>query len=59
MDGPIENCPDFDNTKLILSNLKFTQKSSDDFTLNGKYIIHETIEGPITVSRKTENNFFF
>lgn len=50
MNGPIENCPDFQNAKLILSDLKFVQKSSDDFTLNGKYVIKETINGPINVS---------
>lgn len=50
MNGPVENCPDFENAKLILSGLKFTQKSDDDFTLNGKYVITEQIDGPISVS---------
>ncbi|KAJ6638487.1 hypothetical protein Bhyg_11222 [Pseudolycoriella hygida] len=49
MNGPFESCPDLKNTKLELTGLKFIQKTDNDFTLNGKYVIKETINGPISL----------
>ncbi|XP_037027594.1 uncharacterized protein LOC119068198 [Bradysia coprophila] len=61
MNGPLEPCPGSENQKLILDDLKFMQRSSDNFTLNGKFVITETINGPISLqilSKKYERGIW-
>lgn len=52
MNDPMYPCPDFDDNKMKinLTGVMFTQNPDDACTLNGKYTIAETIDGPISVS---------